>query len=64
VSWAEREVAHLTLDASGIAPISARHNAILEDFVENRVMKGLLFGGGNSAVGVQFASDYAHGVSG
>jgi hypothetical protein len=42
MSRAEREVAHLTLDTSGIAPISAGDNAILEDFVENRVMKFLL----------------------
>jgi hypothetical protein len=36
---AEREIAHLALDAAGIAPIAAGHNAFLEDFVENRVMK-------------------------
>jgi hypothetical protein len=42
MSLAEGEVAHLTLDPSGIAAISAGNNAILEDFVENRVMKFLL----------------------
>jgi hypothetical protein len=42
MSWAEREVAHLTFDTSGIAPIAAGNDAILEDFVENRVMKFLL----------------------
>ncbi len=42
MSGAEGEVAHLALDASGIAPISAGHNAILEDFIENCVMKFLL----------------------
>jgi hypothetical protein len=46
MSRAEREVAHLTLDTSGIAAISAGHNAILEDFVENRVMKYLLLSRG------------------
>jgi len=39
VTRTEREVAHLALYASGIAPITAGHYAILEDFVENRVMK-------------------------
>jgi hypothetical protein len=42
MSRAQREVAHLALDPSGIAPIPAGHNAILEDFVENRVMEFLL----------------------
>jgi hypothetical protein len=42
MSRAEREFAHLALHASGIAPISAGHDAILEDFVKNRVMKFLL----------------------
>jgi hypothetical protein len=42
MSRAEREVAHLTLDATGIAPIPAGHNGILEYFVENRVMEFLL----------------------
>jgi hypothetical protein len=41
MSRAEWEVTHLTLDTSGIAAISAGNNAILEDFVENRVMKFL-----------------------
>ena len=35
----ERKVAHLALDSSGIAPITAGDDAILEDFVENRVME-------------------------
>jgi hypothetical protein len=39
VTRAEREVAHLALDASEIGPIAAGHYAILEDFVENGVMK-------------------------
>jgi hypothetical protein len=42
MSRTEREVAHLTLYATGIASIPAGHNAILEYFVENRVMKFLL----------------------
>jgi hypothetical protein len=39
VAWAEREVAHLALDAAGIAAIAAGDNALLKDLVENRVMK-------------------------
>ena len=36
---AEREVAHLALDAAGIAAIAAGDNTFLKDLVENRVMK-------------------------
>jgi hypothetical protein len=39
VSRAEREIAHLALDASEIAAVAAGHDAFLEDLVENRFMK-------------------------
>jgi hypothetical protein len=39
VARAEREVAHLALEAAGIAAIAAGDNAFLKDLVENRVMK-------------------------
>jgi hypothetical protein len=36
----KREVAHLALDAAGIAPVTAGEDAFLKDLVENRFMKG------------------------
>jgi hypothetical protein len=39
VARAEREVAHLALEAAGITAIAAGDNAFLKDLVENRVMK-------------------------
>ena len=39
VARAEGEVAHLALDAAGIAAIAAGDNTFLKDLVENRVMK-------------------------
>jgi hypothetical protein len=39
VARAEREVAHLALDPTLVAPVAARNDAFLEDFVENRAMK-------------------------
>jgi hypothetical protein len=39
VARAEREIAHLALDPTLVAPIAAGDDAFLEDFVENRAMK-------------------------
>ena len=36
----QREVAHLALDPAGIAAAAAGDDAVLEDFVEDALMKG------------------------
>ena len=36
---AERKIAHLALDPSGVAPIAAGHDAFVKYLVENGVMK-------------------------
>jgi len=40
VARAEREVAHLALDAARVASFSAGDDPLLEDFIEYAVMKG------------------------
>ena len=37
-----RVVAHLALDGAGVSPIAAGDHPLLEDFVEDGIMKGLL----------------------
>jgi hypothetical protein len=37
---AQWEVAHLALHAAEVAPVAAGHDALLEDFIQNCVMKG------------------------
>lgn len=37
---AQGEVAHLALHAAEVSPVAARHDALLQDFIEDGVMKG------------------------
>ena len=46
MTWSQREIAHLALDAARIAAAAAGGDPVLEDLVEHALMKGFLQLGG------------------
>ena len=59
---AQWELAHFAFDGARVLPVSAGDDTFLKDFVEDGVMEGLLFRGGNGYGGGQLSTHHPHSV--